>query len=268
LAALLALLLAGGCASGQAARPRGADLSGSGEAFDLARSLYEAGRQSPSLAARGGLTLTEGNSPRVVRFELLISGSGRWSLTILDPLGRPALKAVSDGLSIAALYYQARVAAVGLSAPDALDRIIPLGLGQDALLAVLSAAPPLRPDQAAAGRGRGGEMTSLLVSTLGPSGEISWTMSLGQGPGEPRLAGFAVKGQPGLADLQVAYGSFRSVPAEGPGQAPREFPHQVDAVLGDGRRLAIRYDEVRLGAAIPPELFEVAVPDGFQVESI
>jgi hypothetical protein len=92
-------------------------------------------------------------------------------------------------------------------------------------------------------------------------------MALAPGEGAPKITAISAKAQPGFPALSVAYGTFKPVDEEDQGIS-REFPHLVEAVLGDGRKLTVRYDEVRLGAPIPTEVFETAAPEGFLVEPI
>ena len=82
------------------------------------------------------------------------------------------------------------------------------------------------------------------------------------------VTGVSIKAQAGRPSLDVTYGTFKSVAVDGSEPLTRQFPHLVDAALGDGRRLTVRYEEVRLGVAIPLELFEAPVPEGFRVDSL
>jgi outer membrane lipoprotein-sorting protein len=269
LAALAAaLLLATGCAGGSS-RPDPLALSGAGPALDLARSLKDLDDRAPSFAVRGGLTLVDGGTTRFFRFELLAVRPAKLALTILDPLGRPAMRALSDGQSLTVLDILDQVAAVGAAGSGSLGRVLPVGLGQEALLAILSQSLLLRPDQASAGQDSSGQITSLLISTLDASGEATWSVALApsQAGGLPRVAGQSVKGQALLPDLSVSYGTFKPVAVESLGQS-REFPHLVEASLGDGRRLTVRYDEVRLGLDLPDSYFQAQIPEGFSIRPI
>jgi outer membrane lipoprotein-sorting protein len=262
-------LFALGCVGGRRG-PDPAELSDSGPALELARALWERGREIPTFAARGSLNLTEGNTTRFVRFELLTVRPDKLVLTLLDPLGRPALKAVSDGLKLVALDYGGRLAAVGAATETNIRRVLPVGLSPETLLAILSDALILRPDRAAAGYSADGAVVSLLLSTFDQTGETVWSVSLQEGPEGPLVSGLSVKAQGGRPALSVTYGTFKSLPVEGldPPRPPRSFPHLVEAQTGDGRRLTVRYDEVRLGATLPAEVFLTEIPEGFAVESI
>jgi outer membrane lipoprotein-sorting protein len=234
--------------------------------MDLARGLYEKGRSIPSFAARGGLNLMEDKTARYVRFELIAVRPDKLILTLFDPLGRPALKAVSDGAVLTAMDYGEMVAAVGASTPENVSRVLPVGLGLDALVSVLSDSLILRPDQASASYDSDGAPTALLLATAEPEGMTSWSLNLTQGPDGPVVSGLTIKAQPHRPALSVTYGSFKTVEVDG--GEPRSFPHLVDATLADGRKLTVRYDEVRLGAEIPPEVFEIAVPESYEIREL
>lgn len=162
--------------------------------------------------------------------------------------------------------YGESLAAVGASTPENVRRVLPVGLSLDTLLSILSDALILRPDLAAASQNSDGAFTALLLSTKEKEGVTTWSVSLAEGPGGPRVTGFEIKAQPHRPALSVSYGTFKSVEVDGSGA--RDFPHLVEATLADGRSLAVRYEEVRLGMEIPPELFEIAVPEGFDVTEL
>jgi hypothetical protein len=224
--------------------------------MELAADLRQRALAVPTMAARGGLTMVEEGATRFVRFELLADRRGALSLTILDPLGRPALRTVSDGRAVLALDYRSRAALVGPATEENIRRLLPLGLSVDIVLAALADAPILEPARAAFGR-----PGSISVASPGPAGEISWTMTIRDSPEGPLLAAQALRS--GATPFETAYGTFKPVAVEIPGQAERPFPHLVDVALGDGRRLTFRYDEVRLGVELPAGLFETDVPEGF-----
>jgi hypothetical protein len=271
--ALAALLAASaGCVPG-VKNPAQSDLASSGPAMDLA--VRHRGREAAigSLAARGAITWTDGQD-RFFRFELIRRPPGTLLLTILDPMGRPAVRMASDGLVFTGLDYRSAQAFAGNADPARLSQVLPFDLGIDSerLLALLVGALPVTPVQAAAAPGPDGRPARILVVSPGPSGTQSLTADVGYDTaGRSCLTRIAVAAAAGNPAFEVRYGGFRDEPVMGPDGRESNggpFPHVIDLLLDRGRRLSVRYDEVRLGVPIPESTFRLEIPSGFSLSGI
>jgi hypothetical protein len=259
--ALLAIapLLLSGCLAKSAPKPPGAPPSAEGPAMDLARALRDQGVST--MATRGSVEYSANNSNHYFRFELLSQQPDRFLFTILDPLGRPAVKIVSDGRQFMALEFGPRTATFGGADSGVLTSYLPLGLTAGDFIQLLSGALIPEPERASLS-GRADGDAALTVIPGGAWTGSTWRLSLSSGENGPRINAFSVnfdKEPP----ISAVYGHHSPQTIEDQGRVV-DFPDRLDLKWGQNKSLLVRHDEVRLGfPAQPPSLFAIAAPDGF-----
>jgi hypothetical protein len=228
--------------------------------MDLALGLRRGGESIGSFAARGSVEYSADGSNHFFRFELLSQRPGNFQFTVLDPLGRPAMRVISDGSRFVALQYGAREATVGPADPGSLGRFLPLGLRAEDFISLLSGTLVPVPEAAALDPGpRNGQTLRILPGGFWSG--ASWKVSLSSAENGQRIDGFTAT----MADgppLVAGYGQFAVLPVEDAGLRV-DFPHRLDLSWGREKKLLIRYDEVRLGFPAQPGMFLPLVPAGF-----
>ncbi|MDR1658386.1 MAG: DUF4292 domain-containing protein [Deltaproteobacteria bacterium] len=243
-------------------------LSSDGPAMELARSLYQQGQELTSFAARGSVNYIDGNQRHFFRFEFILSRPGGLSFTVLDPLGRPALRVVSDWSRFYALDYLELLATVGLATDENLRAVIPINLEIDDLLAVMTNALMVNPVAAAADRFKGGSIGVLRVAADRPQPGSVWLVSLDNLSSGPVISSCELKKMAGGDDFRVRYNRFTSLAVESQPPGSKDFPMSIEATVGRETTFEIRFDDVRLGPSLPAELFIFQVPGGFAVQEI
>ncbi|MDR0620552.1 MAG: hypothetical protein LBJ61_01535 [Deltaproteobacteria bacterium] len=270
LALLLAPLLWSGCAlTGKTPPPAPptdeAKNETLAEAMALATELARSAREVSSLAVRGSFDYSAGNSKHFFRFELIAQRPNSFHFTINDPLGRPAIRIISDGTRAIALEYGPAKASVGESQSLSLGAFMPTSFSSADFISLM--AGTLIPDPAEAEiAAKDLERTTLRLSPAGHWAGTAWLLNVSQGELGPKLDGFTAhvgEEQP----IVVSYGQFTAQTVEDL-EKTVEFPNRLDLSWGRDQKALVRYEEIRLGFPPPAEIFLTTVPKGFtEVES-
>jgi hypothetical protein len=257
---LLPLLLTG-CLASSKVKPVESQPESQGQAMELARSLRQEGQDISTLAARGSVEYTADNSNHFFRFEFLSQKPGSFLFTILDPLGRPAVRVVSDGITFMALEYGPKMATVGeAQSQQALATFLPLGFTSADFIALLTGSLVPEPELASLTPSGEGKEVLRVIPTGRWSGS-NWLVSLSTGQHGRMINSFTV----GFTDeqpLTATYSQFAAQTIEDTGKAI-DFPNRLDLNWGRDKKLLVRYDEVRLGFPAQPGMFSTTVPSGF-----
>jgi outer membrane lipoprotein-sorting protein len=104
--------------------------------------LYTQAENLQSLAARGGVSYSDGQNRRYFKFELAAQKPDKILFTALDPAGLPAFRLASDGREISGILYGAREFFIGPASAENFARFLPLGLGPEPLLQLISGGRP------------------------------------------------------------------------------------------------------------------------------
>ena len=83
------------------------------QAMEAALRLASLGQDVSTMAVRGAIDYSSGTTKHYFRFELISQRPASFHFTIIDPLGRPAVRIVSDGQRALALEYGPATATVG-----------------------------------------------------------------------------------------------------------------------------------------------------------
>jgi outer membrane lipoprotein-sorting protein len=258
---VLPLVLSGCLASTSRKKPVEDLLAADGPAMELANSLRQAGQDISTLAARGSVEYTADKSNHFFRFEVLAKKPDSFQFTILDPLGRPAVRMVNDGFQFMALEYGPREASIGDSQTLSLGRFLPVGLTAQDFISILSATLVPDPSQASFSL-NSAEKIALRIVPEGHWSGSTWRVDVSTGENSQRIDGFSANFENGLPIL-AAYSNFTSHPVEDINKIV-DFPSRIDLTWGQGEKLLIRYTEVRLGFPAQSEMFSTSVPSGFK----
>jgi hypothetical protein len=250
----------GGCATATKAPPPAVTEDTRAQAIELAVSLTRAGMDVSTLAARGSLEYKASGSNHFFRFELISQRPSNFHFTIIDPLGRPAVRVISDGDRLMALEYGPAKATIGDAGSNALGSMMPVGFSPSDFISLLAASLiPLPADAELAPASDG--KTRLRVTPGGNWEGSQWLVNVSQGPNGPRLDGFTatIEDEPPIV---ASYGQFEPQTVEDIGKTV-DFPNRLDLGWGRDQSVLVRYEEVRLGFPAQPELFSTEVPKGF-----
>jgi len=240
---LVALTLAGGCASAPPARPVSADAR---HALDL---LDERWREFADLRALADVSVQKGGERQRLTGVLLIRGPASLRLEALSPFGQPYLLVVVHEGRLTAYDAAKNEALVGPATAETIAGVLGLPLEPEDLVAVLAgrAAPP----------------RDLRVAELLPPDGAGPSLDLIGGAQRRRV----------WLDLQtgevnrVEIGGRMSVVLtyHRDGNTPRGFDFSAgrDYVTG-----SVIYRNVVLGAGIDPERFTLTLPKGAKIQRI
>jgi hypothetical protein len=254
-----------GCAGNKGdVLPRAPD----GPAMDLAHGLYLRGENLRSLAARGAVNHEADGRRTYFRFEVLALKPDWLFFTAFDPAGRPAFRLTSAEGRLTGLIYGARQYFTGPATAENLNRLLPLNLTLDQLMALLCGSTARPAAAGARARGDNTELTLVPVGAQEDESEV-WRLRLAGGldqdPGRTVLIA-AVRGPAGRPNLSLRYHSVKYLPREDEPGLFTPFPTSVEAEWTRKKQfLRLTYDEVSLGPKLNPDLFVLTPPDGFEV---
>jgi hypothetical protein len=231
--------------------------------MELARLLFEEKSNLKTFAARGSVNYINGNSKHFFRFECLLRRSGGLVFTVFDPLGRPAMKVISDGTVFSALDYRSQVAMVGQATSDNLRRVLPVNIQTDDLTSVLTNSLLPNPSAAAVSRLKKGQISALEIVEQHDQGLV-WLVSIDNRPAGPVITSQEL-GRPSDDNFKVFYSHFESLPIKG---SSRDFPLTINVALDGERRFDVRYEQVILEPSLSDKLFDTNVPVGFMARDI
>lgn len=240
-----------------------------GPAMAMAAGLYQRGESLRTLAVRGGVSYSVGSRRHYFKFEAAAMKPGRILFTAFDPAGRPAFRLASDGELITGIIYGERQFAIGPATAENFEKILPLSIAPDQLIALMSGSQ-VRP--AAAGARQSGSSTELVIQPAGGPADDDrlWRVRLDGGLDQNPATAVVQSADFGPArrpEVSIRYLSVKDVPREDLGGRPEPFPHSVEVDWTDPKRQSLRitYDEVRLGLDLPDAVFTLQRPDGFQL---
>jgi hypothetical protein len=238
-----------------------------GPGFELAQSLYDAGRNIKSLAARGSATYVAANGGRHhFQFEAVTLKPDNFSLVVFGPAGNPAFRLVLASQEVNLLDYGQKTLFTGPRDQLEMENL-PWPLTPEELASVMSGALAFSPEQVEITRLGSDQKPRWELQVWSPLTQNPLRLAIDQSPNESRepilrrLNTVAQSGEP----LDVAYNEIKLVKRRDK-EAEVSFPHHVLAKIGGGRgqrSLEIRYSEVVLGADLPPGVFVLATPPGF-----
>jgi hypothetical protein len=260
-------ILSPGCAQQGA----GGSLGGDPEALSILRSVWERDQGIPTMAVRGDVAYSKGTERFHFRFELISKSPSDFLFTIMDPMGSPAYRILSDGTGLRALDYRQRIFYQGAATDRPLETFLPLPIGSGDFLALIAGRMPQEPVSA---RSEGSLAADQKVATLsfrtGSASEPGpWRAQLTGGPGfrpedGPTLLQLS-RGARTTPDFLVRYDKRSPYPREDTGGMV-QFPDGLNAVWKGSPDLMIRatYNEVRLGFAMPLGVLALERPEGFE----
>jgi hypothetical protein len=235
-------------------------------------SVFQRDRDLPTLGLRGEANYSKGTERWFFRFELIAERPDTFLFTILDPVGPPAYRIFSGPTEFKALDYRQRIFYRGEALEYPLEAFLPLPLTAADFLDLLSGRLPSEPVSA--------RPESLDVGQAKFRTFVYQTQGRDPGPWRAQLsagtAGFLPEDRPGLQQLSrgprgnpdflVRYEKWGSYPREDLG-TNSQFPEVFRASWQGNPATQIRatYTEVRLGFTMPPGVFIMDQPEGFEM---
>ncbi|MDR3203422.1 MAG: DUF4292 domain-containing protein [Deltaproteobacteria bacterium] len=265
---VLVLFLAGACQRLGSLKTSTPPAS-SGAALDLSRALYQKGSSLGTFAARGSINLTQGRTIRYFKFEFLAKRPSNFILTVLDPMGRPALKIISNRDLVSFLDYRAAVKTVGSSSSLKLEGVLAFDFTPSDFISFMSNS--LIPNPEAASVNDAAEPRLLTLLSVQPQwAEVNFLVRLEPGADGARIKGYQFKSEDRDKNgLEINYDRFLPLKREDGANVLQDFPHNLTIKSSDGANsLVVRYDEARLGLTLGDEFFLAPTPAGFKEERI
>jgi hypothetical protein len=247
-------------------------------AKDALIKLQELRRDGESLkrfAMRGRASIGSSSSSDSYNFELIAQKPDTFVFSIMDPLGRPAFKAVSLGGNVKALDYLTLTAYEGGAESLPLSSFIPIPLDKDIFLSVFSASLPEEPTEVGSSEPLS-QSSPFMVSykSQNPkSPDLSYSLILSKGPYlhlNPSPDKLVIEEisfvRGGREDLKVSYSDYSMSPRE---DAPEIYPFPRTITLAfrylGERTLKVTVTDLTLGYTPTPGLFDLSIPPGWRI---
>lgn len=184
---------------------------------------------------------------------LLVEKPDRLRLDLLSPFGQPLLQLATDGRQLAALFPADATCYRGEATDRNLQRFTRLPLQLPDLVGLLLYQVPLIAYDSESVEVQGGSSILLLRAAEGGRQELRFDRDL-------RLVEAAYF-LDDVLQLRLRYGDFDGGTPPFPWTMQFEMPIQQTGAF-------LRFTELRLNPAIPPERFRLAPPDGFEIREL
>jgi hypothetical protein len=250
------------------------------KALVLLQELYQEGNNLSRFALRGRAGAGDSLGFESYDIELVAVKPDSFVLSILDPLGRPAFKAVSQEGSFRALDFLTKTAYEGQTGSSALSSFLPIPIDQGFFLQVFSASLPEEPGEITPPLTLSSDDNASLLINYKPKNpkdpSSGYAVKLSKGPYRfltpspnkfvPEEIAF-LKG--GKEELKVIYEDYSLFPRSDSSEA---YPFPRTIVLSwrqfGQRTLKVTVTDVSLGFSVPQGLFDLSVPDGFKLTKV
>lgn len=174
---------------------------------------------------------------------------------VMGPFGKPVLLFICDGARMAVLAYGENKAYTGAATRQNVARFLGLALAPAEVYALLTGSAPLIPD--AQGQVTASSAPGLAVLNLDDGAGLKQGLIFSLGDFAVQQAWVNGSGD----NLEGRFESFVS-------QDGQRYPRRVALSTGEGRRLTLMNDEVRINPALDEALFEPVLPPGVEVQEL